>query len=593
MANQMIALQSRAPQLPDPSRLTAQYANMMNMTRQQEAAERQAAAAQQQMTLAAKQDAREEALHGPALTKAQQDNAVQALEMFRNAVGDVDENDIAAKEAVRAELVRRIPGYDQFIPPASQWTRDTIERLMMDSEQEIKTLYATPVASVAVNDRTGQTTSITAGGRDPRAEVIGEVAPRATPTAPAPRTPMAPQTPTNPARTGNFGEALVVPDSARPLTADQQDHIRRMQEDLGMTNTPASFSAGASAGQMTPQKAQQIVDAAVNTRVMAQEDFDQLIAMTPEQNKQPFMEMIRTNNITLQPGGMGRQSQFAVNQGQRPQAEFAVNRGATPAATLAQSQGRTPFIARREAPLPGSAQVPIERVRAEAQAGRSSPAEEAAKKRATTQVEIDMAPDLAKATKSAERIYQLKSEAPKERNVASRLIANIDDRIETIDRLLRNPDRRLINGPIEGNLPYRLQFGPRADAQADFDKIKNTDTLTSLVEMKQDSPTGGSPVGNASNSDVVLVAKGANSLIQTGTLPKMDEELKRIRAQLYRTRSNAIKFYNDTYGDVVAADPRLKLTVPAIADRYISSKDLAKPRTSTKVDRNNPLLRGN
>lgn len=598
MANQMIALQSRAPQLPDPSRLTAQYANMMNMTRQQEAAERQAAAAQQQMDYATAEEGRRKELHGPALTKAQQDNAVQALEMFRNAVGDVDENDIAAKEAVRAELVRRIPGYDQFIPPASQWTRDTIVRLMMDSDKEIDKLYATPTTETAFGPK-NEILEVTRGGLPgvagvrPLINMPAQGAPAAAPRA----TPTAPQTPTGPARTGKFGEALVVPEASVPLSPYQQDHIRQMQDGLGMTNNPASFSPGASAGQMTPQRAQQVVDAAVKTGMMAQEDFDQMIAMTPEQNKQPFMEMIRTNNITLQPGGMGRQSQFAVNQGQRPQVDFAVNRGATPAATLAQTNvvGQQAYgrSGSPTSPLPGSSQVPIKRVRAEAQAGRPSPAEEAAKKRATTQVDIEMAPDLAKATKGAERIYQLKSEAPKERNVASRLIANIDDRIETIDRLLRNPNRRLINGPIEGNLPYRLQFGPRADAQADFDKIKNTDTLTSLVEMKQDSPTGGSPVGNASNSDVLLVAKGANSLIQTGTLSKMDEELKRIRAQLYRTRSNAIKFYNDTYGDVVAADPRLKLTVPAIADRYISSKDLAKPRTSTKVDRNNPLLRGN
>lgn len=34
MPNQMIALQARGPQLPDLSRQTAQYANMMNMARQ-------------------------------------------------------------------------------------------------------------------------------------------------------------------------------------------------------------------------------------------------------------------------------------------------------------------------------------------------------------------------------------------------------------------------------------------------------------------------------------------------------------------------------------------------------------------------------
>ena len=52
MPNQMIALQARSPQLPDPSRQTAQFANMMNMARQQEAAQLQGERARQEMDFA-------------------------------------------------------------------------------------------------------------------------------------------------------------------------------------------------------------------------------------------------------------------------------------------------------------------------------------------------------------------------------------------------------------------------------------------------------------------------------------------------------------------------------------------------------------
>jgi hypothetical protein len=52
MPNQMIALQARSPQLPDPSRQTAQFANMMNMARQQEAAALQAQRTRQEMQYA-------------------------------------------------------------------------------------------------------------------------------------------------------------------------------------------------------------------------------------------------------------------------------------------------------------------------------------------------------------------------------------------------------------------------------------------------------------------------------------------------------------------------------------------------------------
>jgi hypothetical protein len=454
MPNQMVMPKINLLRLPDPAAQTSKFVNMMNATRQQEAAELQAKRAQQEMTLAAKQDAREEALQGPKLTKAQQDNAVQALEMFRNAVGDIAEGDVAAAEAVRADLVSRIPGYDKFIPPASQWTRDTIERLMMTSEKEIDKLYATPVASVAVNDRTGQTTSVTAGGLDPRAEVIGEVAPRATPTAPAPRTPMAPQTPTGPARTGKFGEALVVPEASVPLSPSQQDHIRQMQEGLGMSNTPASTNGGRmatpTAGRMSPDMVPAILDSAVQTGVMAQIDLDQMLALAPPQARQGIMDVVRKNNINLQAdapslaaSGMAQQQPMAPNPVQRPQAQFADMRGPAPQSqtaglagappmqnTMAQSQGRTPFIARREAPLPGSAQVPIERVRAEGVAGRESPAEAAAKARAVAAANADA--EFAK--KTAEK-------APG-RNQVSTLIKKVRAAYEQLDKANAIPSER-------------------------------------------------------------------------------------------------------------------------------------------------------
>lgn len=64
MPNQMIALQARNPQLPDPARQTAQFANMINVARQTEAAQRQAALAQQQMQYA--KTAEERAVAGEA-----------------------------------------------------------------------------------------------------------------------------------------------------------------------------------------------------------------------------------------------------------------------------------------------------------------------------------------------------------------------------------------------------------------------------------------------------------------------------------------------------------------------------------------------
>jgi hypothetical protein len=66
-----------------------------------------------------------------------------------------------------------------------------------------------------------------------------------------------------------------------------------------------------------------------------------------------------------------------------------------------------PFRAKNPSvsPLPGSAQVPISRVRAEAVAGRETPAEAAAKARATKQVEVDA--EQAKKVPAKKQVTQL------------------------------------------------------------------------------------------------------------------------------------------------------------------------------------------
>ncbi len=71
MANQMIALQARNPQLPDPARATTQMANMINLASQQRAAQLQGERARQEMEFARAGEAREVELQAPRLAKAQ------------------------------------------------------------------------------------------------------------------------------------------------------------------------------------------------------------------------------------------------------------------------------------------------------------------------------------------------------------------------------------------------------------------------------------------------------------------------------------------------------------------------------------------
>ena len=72
MANQMIALGAKAPQINPLSGAVQQNAQMINMMRQQDAVERQAAAAAQQMQIAAAKEQREAALAKPQMAEAEQ-----------------------------------------------------------------------------------------------------------------------------------------------------------------------------------------------------------------------------------------------------------------------------------------------------------------------------------------------------------------------------------------------------------------------------------------------------------------------------------------------------------------------------------------
>jgi hypothetical protein len=395
MANQMIALQARNPQLPDPSRAAAQYANMMNMASQQRASQLQGERIRQEMEYARAGEARAAQTQTADMRDKDADFQDKELKRLgRIGVTVLRTEDPALREAAYQNLLSEVEKADPRLGAtmrqvAPNFNAAVVESAVMEVDKYFNAKYPNAQATLEYTAK---------GQKDEQGNLIPEDTPvqvttginpstmviRSTPNA-APRTaPTAPQAapPSGPIPTGKFGETRVIRPESVPLTPDQQDHIRRMQEELGMTNTPASFAPGASAGQMTPQRAQQIVDAAVNTRVMAQEDFDELLALTPEQNKQPFMDMIRSNGITLQPGGAGLQSQFAVNQGQRPQADFAVNRGATP---MEQTLAQYIAIKRRDpnvSPLPGSSQVPLSRVAGEAEARRETPAQITARKNA-------------------------------------------------------------------------------------------------------------------------------------------------------------------------------------------------------------------
>jgi len=86
MANQMVALQARGPQLPDMGALTTRFGNMMA---QQQVANRQAAAAQQSADFARAEEGRKAALQPAALAKGAAEATAEELktgQLFNQAI---------------------------------------------------------------------------------------------------------------------------------------------------------------------------------------------------------------------------------------------------------------------------------------------------------------------------------------------------------------------------------------------------------------------------------------------------------------------------------------------------------------------------
>jgi hypothetical protein len=391
MANQMIALGVRGPQLPDPGRATAQYAQMANMMMQQRAAERQAARTQQEMEFAAQTQTAD------MRAKDQAYRVAEMAQLRNRGVVVLRSRSEPAYQAWLGQVEAVDPNFAAIVRQAAPtFNADTMKYLISEADDYISKNTSQRTAK-EVFDEEGNLVILDIGGDTPSRIEPGLVTNIPDPVAAARGT-----TPQPSQGRGMEGPPMVEPTfrgENPPLSPYQQEHLERLKAELGMTDTPASFTRGGmgatNAVQMTPDMAQTIYDSAISTGVMAQADFDQLLAMAPPQNRQAFVNMLQREKITLEPNAPS----LAVSGAQTPQPEFAVMRGPAPPSrtaglggepvqqTLAQYRVGQQVKGRNlnQSPYPGSAQVPLSRVRGEAEARREPPEQAAARKTAELQ----------------------------------------------------------------------------------------------------------------------------------------------------------------------------------------------------------------
>ena len=160
MPNQMIALQSRGANIPDPTAQTAKFVNMMNMAKQQEAAQRQAQQAQQAMDIGAAQEARAVELQPFAVTKASSEAGAAKVKYIKDFLETSEIALANARDARQAtalgdrikqmfpepELQQSIDATISSIPQDpgqfEAWRQDSLMRTM-DAKDQLENEYKT------------------------------------------------------------------------------------------------------------------------------------------------------------------------------------------------------------------------------------------------------------------------------------------------------------------------------------------------------------------------------------------------------------------------------------------------------------------
>lgn len=412
MANQMIALQARAPQTDILGSSITRSAQMINMMRQQDAAERQALSAAQAAQIAAAQELRAAAKEGRDIQEAKIKLISDAGKIFRDSLASwVPFGDAAAAERLRGLTIKLVPELESVLPTAQALStdRNLYNQAYMTADQLANKRFGTATTSTQIDPRTNKIMAVNAAGL-PEASFAQPVPDISQPLSGGAPTPggAAPAGGLRPTRGVNTTPADLKAQMA-PVTPERleaaaraaargaratdpifdgltEDQFRQMQvradeiraESGGASLKPASF------GEASKPDLGAVVQQMLETGVVSQTDFEAMRAAAPGKDQQ-LAQILRDNNIRIMPdeqsaGGL-RSAVYRPEDGGAMMQEVQYNPNAYETA-----QGKNPM----QGPLPGSAQVPIPRVREEAKAQRKTPQETYEETRSTKQAESDV-----------------------------------------------------------------------------------------------------------------------------------------------------------------------------------------------------------
>ena len=511
MANQMIALQARNPQLPDPARITAQYANMMNTAAQQRAAQLQGERARQEMEFARAGEAREAELQAPRMAKAQAeagsgrlkyvmdylDTSALALANSRNpqqamALGDRMKQmfpEPELQDAIDATLASIPQDPGQF----EAWREDSLFRTM-ESKDQLSREFKTQTTGAEQRE-----ISMPKYGR---------------------------------------GEATEVPGS-RIAVAQGMQYVK---DDQGNVFAMPSKTGGG---------------------------FDTSASTTGAPGKGGVAAALQTNPGALKDGAFARSQPGYTGAS----AGFATFESAAAGAAAQENLLRKAYVGKGvntinkiinkyapQGPENSAASVSNYKKYVAQKAGVDinapiSDAQIPAVAKAMREFETGQTGGARTPTAAGGQTPVIKGSAPaKARSAAQAAKSKYDSTITVARRLLANPALNGILGNIQGNIPdtaLSLISQDAADALSDYNNLVTIAGFQELQTMRDNSPTGGA-LGQVSDSENKMLQQSAFASSRTQSEAKFRRSLLDYIARLEGSRDRVLRAYEDQFGERIS-----------------------------------------
>jgi hypothetical protein len=500
MPNQMIALQARSPQLPDPSRQTAQFANMMNMARQQETAQLQGERARQEMDFARAEEGRKKELQPFAVTEAQSKANSERLKYVRDFYETSEialSNSYSPQQA--AALGSRIK--EMFPEPALQAKIDeTIAELGSDPAQFEVNRDRLLRRTMDAKDQLEQDYIKQTTGTEERVIGLPKFGAGAAREVP--------------------GSRIQVAEGMQYIKDDQDNVFAVPKEKPGSFDTPAPGKGGVAAALQTNPGAIKDGPFAQSQRGYTGKSGGFATFKTPEDGIAAQENLLRGSYVNKGFNTINKIINKYAPQG--------------PENSAASVKNYKDYVARQTG-IDMDAPISANQIPAVAKAMR----------------EFETNQTQGRGTAGGPTPV-IKGSAPaKARNVATAAMSKYEKTLTVARRLLKNPSLNSILGNIEGNIPdtvLSLISQEAADALSDYNNLLTIAGFQELQTMRDSSLTGGA-LGQVSDRENTMLQQSAFASARTQSEAKFRRSLLDYIAMLEGSRDRVRTAYEDQFGE--------------------------------------------